>query len=199
MQLYSTKNSTFSRRIRIALFEKSVTVDEIDTPKEARATAEYRALNPYGRIPTLVDGSRTLYESSAILEYLEARYPEPPLVPSDAAGRARAVMHLKICDVEFTPHAVAIQRPKRLLPEESWDRSAFARSSAAIARHYEILERDLEDREYLVGDRFSWADLAYLPFLHFHDLLDVELPPNIAGWWNRLAERPSALATVPDA
>ena len=197
MKLYSTVNSTFSRRVRIALLEKGLEAEEIECIKTARASADYRALNPYGRIPTLVDGDVVLYESSAILTYLEERHPDPPLVPSDPAGRARVAMYVKLCDLEFTPHAIRIQRPKRLQPESTWDHTAFAEASFGVERHYEILERELEGKEYLVGGQFTWADLAYLPFLHFHDLLEVDLPPNIAAWWELLAARDSARATVP--
>ncbi len=197
MKLYSAVNSTFSRRARIALREKGVTVEEVETDAAARKTPEYRSLNPYGRIPTLVDGQVVLYESTAILEYLEARFPEPPLVPHDPADRARVVMYVKLCDLEYTPHAIRIQRPRRLEPKESWDLERMAAAREAIACHYPILERELEGKDYLVADRFTWADLAYLPFLHFHALLDVDLPPNVAAWWARLAERESARATEP--
>lgn len=199
MQLYSTANSTFCRRVRVALHEKGLAAEEIETPPPARREPGYRALNPYGRIPTLVDGELVLYESAAILQYLEDRHPEPALVPPDPAGRALAAMHVKLCDLEFTPHAIRIQRPKRLQPEETWDRADMARARAGVERHYAILERELAGRAYLVADRFTWADLAYLPFLHFHALLEVELPPNVAAWWGRLAARESARATEPTA
>ena len=197
MRLHSAKNSTFSRRVRIALREKGLELEELETDKDARAAPEYRALNPYGRIPTLVDGELVLYETSAILEYLELCHPQPALVPSAPALRARCTMHLKLCDIEFTPHAINIQRPKRLQDESTWDREEFARCSSAIAAHYEILERQRAGKTYLVAERFTWADLAYLPFLHFHELLEVPLPPNIAAWWQRLRERESARATEP--
>jgi glutathione S-transferase len=197
MKLYSSRISTFSRRVRIALIEKGLAVDEVETAPDARATLEYRAINPYGRVPALVDGDVVLYESTAILEYIEALHPDPPLVPADPAERARVAMHVKLCDLEFTPHAVAIQRPKRQRPEETWDRTGMAVASAAIERHYAILDRELEGREYLAAERFTWADLAYLPFLHFHALLEVALPPNIAAWWEHLRTRDSALATAP--
>lgn len=199
MDLYCHANSTFSRRVRIALLEKGLDANEIQTTRPERASAGYLALNPYGRIPTLVDGNVVLYESSAILEYLEGRFPAPSLVPDDPAGRARVAMLVKLCDLDYTPHAVRIQRPMRLDPEDTWDRADMARARDACARHYAILGRQLAESEYLVGGRFTWADLAYLPFLHFHDLIDVELPPNLAAWRERLAARPSARATEPTA
>lgn len=197
MKLYATPYSTFSRRVRIALLEKGLEAELVETGPEDRATPAYRALNPYGRIPTLVDGDAVVYESSAVLEYLEARHPEPALVPGDALGRARTVMHVKLCDLEFASHAVVIQRPKRMQPPERWDLAAMEAVRPRIATHYAILSAELADRPFLVADRFTWADLAYVPFLHFHELLDVPLPENVAAWWGRLAERESVAATIP--
>lgn len=197
MKLYSHPISTFSRRVRIAALEKGLALETIDVERTERQTDAYRAINPYGRIPALVDGEFVLFESSAILEYLEARFPEPALVPPDPAGRALAVMHVKLCDIEFTPHALLILRPKRLFPPAEWNKPEMAVAARAVAKHYEQLARALGGREYLVADRFTWADLAYLPFLHFHALLEVELPANLAAWAERLAARPSARATVP--
>lgn len=197
MQLYMTPHSTFCRRVRIALHEKGLRAEEVQAGAEVRASPAFRALNPYGRIPVLLDGSLVLYESTAILEYLEALRPDPPLVPSAAGARARVAMHVKLCDLEFTPHAVRIQRPKRLEPEERWDRSAMAQAREPIASHYAKLERELEGRDYLVGNDFTWADLVYVPFLHFHPLLEIELPTRIAAWWQRLSQRDSVRATVP--
>jgi glutathione S-transferase len=73
----------------------------------------------------------------------------------------------------------------------------MAAAMPAVAQHYEQLARALGEREFLVGERFTWADLAYLPFLHFRRLLEVEPPANVAAWAERLAARPSARATVP--
>ncbi len=198
MKLYSTKNSTFSRRVRIALHEKEVDLEEIDTPKDARSTPEYRALNPYGRIPTLVDGDLVVYESTAILGYLEERVPTPALLPDDPGERARALMHVKLCDLEFSSHAIRIQWPKRVQVASTLDEAASLAATRSIESHYGHLERELTGKSYLVAERFTMADLVYVPFLHFHELLGLSLPPAVASWWAKLSERPSVLATVPD-
>jgi len=198
MKLYLTPYSTFSRRARIALIEKGLQAEEQIVAPNERMGPEYRALNPFGRIPALVDGDVVVYESTAIWTYLEERFPEPPLIPPDPAGRARVAMLVKLCDLEFTPLAIQVQRPKRMQAEATWDRAAMEATRAPIAAHYDFLERELQGREYLAWDRFTLADLAYLPFLHFHALLDVELPPNVDAWWQRLAARDSARRTIPD-
>lgn len=198
MKLYATEHSTFCRRVRIALLEKGVDAERIDTPAEVRSRPEYLAINPYGRVPALVDEDVTLFESTAILEYLEERWPKPPLYPDTAADRARARMLCKLCDLEFSSRAVVIQWPQRnKQPESSWDHERFARLRPEIERHYAYLEGVLGPRDYLVADRFTVADLCYLPFLHFRHLLDVPVPATVEAWAARLLERPSARQTVP--
>src|SRR3954451_1101289 len=122
MKLYHHPFSTFARRVRIQLIEKGVSVDEhqVDMPKGEHKGLAFRALNPYGRVPTLVDGDFVLYESSAIMDYLEAALPMPPLVPADARGRAQVTMHVKLCDLELAVHTGTLFFPRRFLPRERW-------------------------------------------------------------------------------
>src|SRR6058998_1004565 len=101
LKLHYHPLSTYSRRVRIALIEKGVAADlvEVDMAKGAHRAPAYLALNPYGRVPTLEDNGLVLYESTAILDYLEATHPSPPLVPPDVRGHALAAMHVKLCDL----------------------------------------------------------------------------------------------------
>ena len=202
MRLFATRNSTYSRRVRIALLEKGLVAEEVERNAEARQSDDFLALNPYGRIPVLVDrdeggGELVLFESTAILEYLEAKYPEPALAPTLPSERGTMAMHVKLCDLEFAPLARSIQRPKRFDPKETWDHAGFEPAKVALVRHLGILARQLEGRRYLVADRFTLADLVYVPFLHFHGLLELELPEPVARWWQRLSRRPSVRATEP--
>ena len=115
-----------------------------------------------------------------------------------ARQRARIEMHMKLCDIEFGRHAGEIIFPKRFLPPERWDTKAFAEASRAIDRHLGIVARELDGREFLVGDHFSAADLVYLPLLQFLPLMEVTTPAAVSTWAERLLSRPSAMATVPD-
>ncbi|HEV2701499.1 MAG TPA: glutathione S-transferase family protein [Steroidobacteraceae bacterium] len=199
MKLYYYPASTFARRVRIALLEKNITCElaEVDLPGRQHKEDWYAALNPYTKVPTLVDGDFTLYESAAILMYLEATHPAPPLVPQDARGRALVDMHVRLCDAHVGRYAGAVLLPKRFLPEDRWDRPAMAAARQEIERQLVIVEGVLGDRHYLVGDSFSLADVAYLPFLHFLALMEVSVGPRVKAWEERLLARPSARATVP--
>src|SRR5580692_5122441 len=119
MKLYHFPVSTFSRRVRVALLEKDIACEliEVDLPNGKQKEGWYAALNPYMKVPTLVDGELALYESAAILTYLEATHPAPPLLPTDVRGRARVDMHLRLCDAHLGRYAGAVLFPKRFLPE----------------------------------------------------------------------------------
>jgi glutathione S-transferase len=199
MKLYYFPASTFSRRVRVALLEKNISCEliELSLPTGQHKQDWYAALNPYSKVPTLMIGDLALYESAAILTYLEATHPTPPLVPNDARGRALVDMHVRLCDAHLGRYAGAILMPKRFLPETNWDRQAMEAARKEIDRHLAIIEHELGDRPYLVGDSFTLADIVYLPFLHFLPLMEVPAGPRVTAWAERVLARPSAQATVP--
>jgi glutathione S-transferase len=199
MKLYHHPFSTFSRRVRMQLIEKRVSIDEVVVNMEAKEhkSESYRALNPYARVPVLTDGDFVLYESSAIMEYLEQAFPEPALLPTGARARALVSMHIKLCDLEVGTHTSTLFFARRFLPRERWDLSAQERARSGIARHLEILSQQLGEQAYLVADSFSLADLAYAVLTPFLGLFELEPPANVAAWMARIEARPSAQATRP--
>lgn len=199
LRLFTHPLSTYARRVHMALIEKSISFEPqvVDMAARKHRGPEYLAINPYGRVPTLQDGDFILYESSAILAYLEATHPTPALVPADARGRAAVDMHIKLCDLQMSRPTGVIIFPKRFLPRERWDEKAMAQAKSDIEKHLEIVEQQLGRSEYLVGDRFTLADIAYAPFLQFLPLMEIAPPPAVAAWRERLLARPSAKETHP--
>lgn len=199
LRLYYHPLSTFSQRIRIALLEKQISAElvEVDLLSRAQFRPEYLAKNPYGRVPTIEENGLVLYESTAILEYLEATRPSPPLLPADVRLRTVVAMHLKLCDLEFAAPARVILLPKRFLPKETWRTDRMEEAKAQIQKHLTILEKQIEGREYLVDNRFSLAEVCYAPLLQFLSTLEVEPGPATASWAARLLERPSIKQTRP--
>ena len=199
LKLHYHPLSTYSRRVRIALIEKGLAADliELDMAKGAHRELAYLALNPYGRVPTLEEDGFVLYESTAILEYLEATHPSPPLVPADARGRALVAMHVKLCDIQLARQTGIIIFPKRFLPKDRWDEGAMAQAKKEIEKHLAIVERQIGDREWMVGDRYSLVEVCYTPFVEFLPLMEVTPPPAVARWVARMLERPSARETKP--
>ncbi len=199
LKLHYHPNSTYSQRVRIALTEKGIAYEPVVVDMAARRHREpaYRALNPYGRVPTLQDGDFVLYESTAILNYLENRHPQPPLAPADPRLRAMVDMHMKLCDLQMTRHAGIIIFPKRFLKKERWDEAAMAQAKGEIEKHFAVLEAQLAGRQYLVGDAYSLADICYTPFVQFLPLMEITPPPAVAAWVKRLLARPSTIETAP--
>ena len=191
--------STYARRVHIALIEKDIPHERITIDMQAggHRKPEYRRINPYGRVPALEEDGFILFESTAILNYLEATHPAPPLVPADAKGRAQVDMHMKLCDLQMSRQTGTIIFPKRFLPRERWIEADMAKAKEEIEKHLAILETELGSAEYLVGGRYSLADLAYTPFLEFLPLMEITPPPHIAAWRERLLARPSSMATKP--
>ena len=199
LKLHYHPLSTFSRRVRIALIEKGIPAElvELDMVARAHRGPAYLALNPYGRVPTLEEDGFVLYESTAILEYLEATHPTPALVPADPRGRALVAMHMKLCDLQLARPTGTIIFPKRFLPKERWDASAMAQAKKEIEKHLEVVEAQLTGKAYLVGDRYSLVEVCYTPFVEFLALMEITPPPAVAAWVTRQLERPSAQQTKP--
>lgn len=203
MRLHWHPFSLFPRRVLVALREKNLPFDEaiVDLPGGATRGEAFRRLNPFGQVPVLEDGDVVLYESIAILEYLEERHPTPPLLPSAPGdrGRARQLM-LAAGDYLAPPFKRWIAR--LFTPEATWDREDQARAAEEIADHLDVLEAELDGRDYLAG-AFSLADVCHvpmvceLPMTGLDHLLDTR--PRVRAWVERLNARPSVRATSPAA
>jgi glutathione S-transferase len=199
LRLHYHPASTYARRVRIALSEKGIPCElvTVDMANRRHREPEFRAMNPYGRVPVLEEDGFVLYESTAILQYLEATHPQPPLVPGDQRGRALVDMHMRLCDLQMARPAGLMIFPKRFLPKERWDEKVMEAAKKDVDRHLEILEGQLQGQEYLVAGRFTLAEVCYIPFLQFLSLMDVIAPPAVGLWSARILARPSAVETRP--
>jgi len=202
MKLYWHPFSLFPRRVRVALREKGIAHKEIivDLPGGALREPEFRRLNPFGQVPVLEDDGVVIYESLAILEYLEERHPAPTLLPGDAAGRAE-VRQLMLAAGDYLAPPFKRWIARLFLPEESWDRADQDAAKVEIAAHLDVLEERLRGREFLAGDAFSLADVAYVPMvceLAMCQLGGLLAPrPAVTAWVERLRARPAVQATSP--
>jgi len=200
LRLLSATPSPYARKVRIALAEKSICFELVtEVPWDSTTTTP--RYNPLEKLPVLLlpDG-RSVYESHFILEWLEAHYPDPPLVPADIEGRLAArqteVLADGICDafvlLFFERHRAAA------LQSEAW----IARQRRKIDGGLRALAVQAADRAWMVGDRFGLADIATGTVLRYLDIRFPELPwreihPNLATYSDRLEQRPSFRATVP--
>jgi glutathione S-transferase len=181
--LYNAARCPYVARVRIVLAEKGIEMETVEIDLSDRPAWFYEK-NPTGRVPVIEeDGGPPLPESAVIMEFLEERYPEPPLLPADPADRA-FVRLLIFRDNELTSLYYALRRGEDGAPE------AF---DAALGRFDALLG----ERPYLGGAEFGLADIALVPwFLRARDMLGVELDgfPSLVDWLARLEQRPSIAA-----
>jgi glutathione S-transferase len=182
LTLYDAARCPYCARARIMLVEKQVEFEATEIDLSDRPAWIYQK-NATGRVPVLEEDAWVLPESSVILEYLEERYPEPPLLPADAGDRALARVVIFRHD-DFTKPYYALRR------EEDGAADAFDRELAK-------LDGLLTRQPWLTGAAFGLADIAYVPWiLRARDMLGVELDrfPELADWLERMLERPSVAA-----
>jgi glutathione S-transferase len=193
--------SLFPRRVLVALREKGLAWEDaiVDLPGGATRGAAFRRLNPFGQVPVLEDGPVVVYESIAILEYLEERHPRPALLPADAAGRAHA-RQLMLAGGDYLAPALKRWLPRLFTPESAWDRDDQARAAEEIGAHLGVLEAALGGAQHLVGD-FSLADVCYVPLVCELETIGLSHlladRPRVRGWIERLNARHSVRATRP--
>ncbi len=207
MKLYSGALSLFSRKVEIALHEKGLPFERIPVPFSQTGGyspkhPDVLAANPKGQVPVLIDGDLALYDSTVILEYLEDACPEPPLYPDTPGQRAQCrLLDVFADEIMLVPLRALMHRtePKAHNPER-WAASEARTgdAEAAIAGHFAELNRRLQGQDYLCGV-FSAADIAvFMAVLYARRLGGPPIGGHeaLAGWYARLAERPSFAQVV---
>jgi glutathione S-transferase len=195
MKLYDYPDCPFAQKVRVVLAEKELEYETIFVDLrtgEHRQNAEFLKLNPYGKVPVLIDDEVIVYDSTIINEYLEDEYPHPSLMPADSSARARVRTLEDYCDNSFLPSAGFVQA-ELSKPAEEQDAERLARYRNELSRGLKRLEVFLSGKEYLVGE-FSLADISFVPALLILPRLGVEVDPALRGvtaWINRLKQRPS--------
>ena len=152
-------------------------------------TDEYLAVNPNGRIPALVDGDLTLFESMAINLYLTKKY-APALYPSSDGEQAKAIQWSVWAISEIEPQQMQIVIQK-FFNRDNIDQSVIDSATENVQRPLAVLNEHLADREYLLGDSFSVADLNVAGVMLLMQMIDFDLSayPNIQKWTSRCYER----------
>jgi glutathione S-transferase len=184
LTLYDAPRCPYCARARIALAEKGLEYEALEVDLSDRPQWIY-AKNATGRVPVIEEDAWILPESSVILEYLEERYPEPPLLPPDPAERALARVGILRHD-DFTKPYYALRREEE---------GAAEKFDEQLAK----LEDALSRQPWLTGAEYGLADIAYVPWvLRARDMLGVSLDgfPAVLDWLGRLEERPAIAREV---
>lgn len=200
MTLYDHPDCPYGMKVRIVLAEKDMDCEvvTIDVHSGQHRQPEFLKLNPFGRVPVLVDEGCVIYDSTIINEYLDDEYPEPALRPTGSDERARVRLLEDYADTAFTLPAMALQN-ELAKPAGTRDDSRVKAARDVVVKTLEMLNRELDGKEYLGGDSFSLADVAFAPMALQLEKLGVNLDntlKNVKAWAQRLAARPS-VAKVP--
>ena len=200
LTLISATPSPYARKVRIALAEKSIPfVLQTEVPWDSTTVTPRH--NPLEKLPVLIlpDGS-AVYESHFILEYLEAKFPEPPMLPDDIDGKLAARQVEVLCDGICDAFVLLFMERQR--PEEHRSQPWMARQQRKIDGGLAELARIAGERDYLVGNRFGLADIAAGTVTGYLSVRWPDFPwrgrhPNLAELSDRLEKRASFRETIP--
>lgn len=198
MKLFLFPTSPFSRKVRIFLREKNIPCEEVAPgPASGGHLADH---NPLGKVPALVlDDGTDLFDSVVIVEYLDAMWPSPRLIPEPPAERALVRRWEALADGIAEATVLAMLENRR--PEALRDPSVIERQHGKVFAALERAERDLGDKPFCAGETFTLADAALVSALGYVDLRFPGLwkgrYPRVEALVARLAERPSIAGTVP--
>ena len=173
--------------------ETGIDYEHVPTHYGAEAkTPEYLAINPNGRVPALVDGDLRLFESTAINLYLTKTY-APALYPSDPADEARAWQWSVWVMTEIEPLQMPIAIQKIFTPKDERDPKVIGAATAGLQRPFKVLDAALADRDWLIGDAFSVADLNVAAVMHVMRLIrfDYSEHANVQRWADACYARPA--------
>ena len=198
MILYGSTMSPFVRKVAAYAAEKGIGL-ELQPTGFPNPTPEFRAASPFGKMPALVDGDYSLADSSASIHYLEAKYPEPELIPSDPRERGRVIWFDEFADTILFACGAKIFFNKvvapRFLGREGDLGAAEAAERDELPPLLDYLEGAVPDSGYLVGDRLTLADIAvagpFANFSHCDVAIDSARYPKITAYVNAILSRPS--------
>lgn len=194
MTLFSDPTCQYSHRVRIVLAEKGVTVD-IEDIEGNGVTEEILEANPYGTLPTLVDRDLALYESKVVMEYLDERFPHPPLLPVYPVARAQSRLWIYRIERDWcTLIDQIVASPDSKKAEAA--RKEFRESLISVASIF-------ADMDFFMNEEFTLVDCCLGPMLWRLPQLGIDLPTNrqvkpLLDYMDRLFARPSFEESLTD-
>lgn len=200
--VYGGSLSPFVRKVCVVMAEKGIdfTVENVNP---FAPPPEFLAISPLKRIPVLRDTDQpepnTLSDSSVICDYIEHKFPNPPLYPKDPFLRARALWYEEYADsilAQTIGPGLFFQRVvKKMMKQQPDETLCAATMTEKLPPLFDYLEKEIGDRQYLVGDAFTIADVTVgtmlVNFEHAGETVDAKRWPKLAAYGHRIHARPS--------
>jgi glutathione S-transferase len=143
--------------------------------------------NPYGKVPVLVDGDGVIYESAIINEYLDEKFPQIRLLPTDFLQRSKARIWIDFLNTRVHPAASDLAHNRE--PDKAREK---------MHQHLQTLDKELAGKKYLVDD-YSLADITFIPFYTRQERYKIAIDeryPNVKRWGEDLIARPQVVPTI---
>ncbi len=191
MTLYSDPTDPYCHRVRMVLAEKNITY-EVEDIDPLNVPEEVMELNPYGTLPTLVDRDLKLYESRIIMEYLDERFPHPPLLPVDPVSRSTSRLLMYRVETDWYRQLDIVMSGKK---EAAKARKELRESLISTAPVFGA-------RPFFMSDEFSLVDCAIAPLLWRLPEMGIEIPASAKGlheYSKRLFEKESFIKSLSEA
>ncbi|MGH7782142.1 MAG: glutathione S-transferase family protein [Candidatus Binataceae bacterium] len=201
MKLYNQNLSNFATKCRIAIYDKNAPVEIVPLPNNDSKSAEYLKINLLGKVPAMDADGLTIAESEVINEYLEDKFPNPPLLPKSPEGRAKVRAFTRFHDLYLEPPLRALFG--QMNPKTRDDKVVNEKLSDVNGR-LDQLDRMLADGGFACGADFTLADCALAPTIFYAvNLLGMfgakpplEARPKVAAWWTHVQTRPSVKKAI---
>ncbi|MDJ0594201.1 MAG: glutathione S-transferase family protein [Pleurocapsa sp. MO_226.B13] len=192
LKFYYSRLSVNARRVWVTLLEKNLEFESVILKLNGdQFEPDFLAINPFHHIPVLVDDDFKVFESLAILDYLEAKYPTPTFMPTEARDLAK-VRTIELVTVnEFPPASIALMKEMLDVPVEKQKLEQAKQTMATTLQYFE--DNLTADNPYFLGEMFTFADIvagtavAAIPNLG----ISLEPYPKLSKWLDNLNQRPS--------
>jgi|HubBroStandDraft_2_1064218.scaffolds.fasta_scaffold515757_2 glutathione S-transferase len=199
MKLFGHPVSTCTRKVLTTLHEKGQNADfvVVDIMKGEQKNPDHLARQPFGQIPAIDDDGFVLYESRAIIRYVDETMGGPKLTPSDPKGRALMEQWMSVEASNFTPYAMKViyQRYFHAFRGLPCDEAIVKEGSEAAGKAVDVMDRQLAKTRFLTGAQFTLADICFMPYVEYLFASRageiIESRKNAARWWNEVSTRPS--------
>jgi glutathione S-transferase len=191
---YSPGACSFAAHAALEHIGEPFELKKVDVNRGENLTAEYREINPRGRVPTLFDDGFQLTECAAILIYLATKHPTTGLLPPEASpDRAKALEWLIYLASTLHPLYWGIWRPERVSADRSSDAVIRQTAETGLGEKYRAIDAHLQGRDYVVGDQLTAADLYLWVFARWGRVLPTPTSelPNLKRYLERIYAEPA--------
>jgi glutathione S-transferase len=199
IKLYEHPFSPYVQKVKIAMYEKNIPFEAEIPNAFSGAPTDYGKDNPRLEVPTLLDDGLAIFDSTVILEYIEDKWPKPPMLPASARDRARVRMIEELCDTYYEAinwGLMEVQAWKRVTGDTA--AAMTKRAEAQTSGMYQRLERELGGASFFNGADFGWGDLSVFPYVNGSVVWGFapQAGSKLAAWLAKVHQRESIKKTL---